>query len=137
MKTPISALLAAILVLGLNQTVSADPYSHRDRYERHDRDDRRWGHRDWDRRDWGRHRGGRHEEKTNWGGVAAAAIILGAIGIAAAQADSSPPVVVAPRPVPPVYAPQPATQYWYYCASSRQYYPYVQYCPEGWQAVLP
>ncbi|WP_206955882.1 hypothetical protein [Trinickia acidisoli] len=28
-------------------------------------------------------------------------------------------------------------QYWYYCQSAGQYYPYVTYCPEGWQAVVP
>ena len=28
-------------------------------------------------------------------------------------------------------------QYWYYCASAGQYYPYVTYCPEGWQPVIP
>ncbi|MGN6669701.1 MAG: hypothetical protein ACTHKH_22430, partial [Trinickia sp.] len=30
-----------------------------------------------------------------------------------------------------------AAQYWYYCMSAGQYYPYVTYCPEGWQAVIP
>jgi outer membrane protein OmpA-like peptidoglycan-associated protein len=30
---------------------------------------------------------------------------------------------------------QPAPAYWYYCQSARNYYPYVQGCPEGWQAV--
>ena len=28
-------------------------------------------------------------------------------------------------------------QYWYYCESAGQYYPYVTYCPEGWEAVVP
>ncbi len=30
---------------------------------------------------------------------------------------------------------QPAPAYWYYCNSARNYFPYVQSCPEGWQAV--
>lgn len=39
---------------------------------------------------------------------------------------------------PPVEYVQPAPpQPWYYCASARAYYPYVQACPEGWQQVLP
>lgn len=39
---------------------------------------------------------------------------------------------------PPVQYVQPAApQPWYYCASARTYYPYVQSCPEGWQQVLP
>ncbi|OGG40848.1 hypothetical protein A2118_01620 [Candidatus Kaiserbacteria bacterium GWA2_50_9] len=46
------------------------------------------------------------------------------------------PIII---PQPPVYietrpAPQ---QYWYYCGSSRTYFPYVQTCPEGWMRVVP
>jgi len=33
-------------------------------------------------------------------------------------------------------APDP-TSYWYFCASSNAYYPYVRDCPEGWQPVPP
>jgi hypothetical protein len=52
------------------------------------------------------------------------------------------PVVV--QQSPPVYterqdvAPAPETQsYWYYCAATRGYYPYVKECPGGWQKVAP
>lgn len=56
-----------------------------------------------------------------------------------------PQVIVVPPAPPPVYieqaepAAQPvqAQQYWYYCKSSKGYYPYVKECPEGWQKVLP
>lgn len=55
-----------------------------------------------------------------------------------------PQVVVVPPSVPPVYIEQnvapaetTARHYWYYCASSKGYYPYVKECPEGWQKVLP
>jgi hypothetical protein len=27
--------------------------------------------------------------------------------------------------------------YWYYCAASKGYYPYVKECPAGWQKVSP
>jgi len=53
------------------------------------------------------------------------------------------PPVVFERVSPPVYIEQqsttPASQtnYWYYCNSSRAYYPYVKECPGGWQKVLP
>ena len=49
-----------------------------------------------------------------------------------------------PSPVviqqPPVYVERqdaaPETQnYWYYCAASKTYYPYVKECPAGWQRV--
>jgi hypothetical protein len=55
-----------------------------------------------------------------------------------------PVYVYAPPPVvvedPPVYVQQePSDQassgYWYYCPSSRTYYPYVQSCPEPWTPV--
>lgn len=56
-----------------------------------------------------------------------------------------PPVVVAPAS-PPVYVErssspgreeQSADAYWYYCADSKTYYPYVRECPGGWQRVVP
>src|SRR5512147_1686966 len=57
-----------------------------------------------------------------------------------------PAPVYYPSPVivqqPPVYterqdvAPE-AQNYWYYCAATRGYYPYVKECPGGWQKVPP
>src|SRR5467141_1427488 len=41
---------------------------------------------------------------------------------------------------PPAYYPlvaPPQQSYWYFCSSANAYYPYVQQCPEGWQAVAP
>ena len=49
-----------------------------------------------------------------------------------------PPVVVQPVPTEPIIvqpAPQPTVQNWYYCDSTKTYYPYVQTCTEGWRAV--
>jgi hypothetical protein len=43
-----------------------------------------------------------------------------------------PPVIVQTTPAQP--GPAPA-QYWYYCAASKAYYPYVAECPGGWQQV--
>ena len=39
-------------------------------------------------------------------------------------------------PVAPAAAPA-ATNYWYYCAAAKGYYPYVKECPGGWERVLP
>jgi hypothetical protein len=55
-----------------------------------------------------------------------------------------PPVVSVPA-TPPVYIERaeveaPASQAsasWYYCANPQGYYPYVENCPGGWQAVAP
>jgi len=57
-----------------------------------------------------------------------------------------PPYYYAPVPdAPPVYIEQgeaqpaapPQQAYWYYCAESKGYYPYVKECPGGWQRVAP
>lgn len=60
-----------------------------------------------------------------------------------------PPVVIE-RQAPQVYieqqqapapAPAPAAavpvNYWYYCAATNAYYPYVKECRSGWQKILP
>lgn len=39
--------------------------------------------------------------------------------------------------VPAETANRPLEHYWYYCAASKAYYPYVKECPAGWQKVLP
>lgn len=47
-----------------------------------------------------------------------------------------PPVVqqyVYPQAAPVAGEPQAPT--WYYCRESRDYYPYVQNCPGGWESV--
>jgi hypothetical protein len=57
-----------------------------------------------------------------------------------------PPAVVTVPVAPPTYVEQadeaaPVQQqsqaYWYYCAESKTYYPYVKQCPGGWQRVAP
>ena len=50
--------------------------------------------------------------------------------------QSSPPVYVERNDQPQAAAPQ-AQSFWYYCAGSRAYYPYVKDCPGGWQRVSP
>lgn len=51
--------------------------------------------------------------------------------------ERAPPVYI--EQPPPEPAPQPTQQpaYWYYCAESNNYYPYVPTCPTGWQRILP
>jgi hypothetical protein len=52
-----------------------------------------------------------------------------------------PPTVVVAQPAAPTHyverVEQPQAGYWYYCESSRGYYPYVKECPGGWKAVPP
>lgn len=41
-------------------------------------------------------------------------------------------------PYPNSYAPPGETYgWWYWCAEYQEYYPYVTYCPGGWERVLP
>lgn len=47
----------------------------------------------------------------------------------------APPTYIAPAVV--TQAPPPPPQVWYFCQSTRLYYPYTAYCPEGWQLVSP
>ena len=58
------------------------------------------------------------------------------------------PVVVQQQPQVYVEQPQvavvpaapvatPPSNYWYYCATAKGYYPYVKECPGGWQKVSP
>ena len=35
--------------------------------------------------------------------------------------------------LPQTPTPQPPVQNWYYCESSKEYYPYVSTCPAGWK----
>jgi hypothetical protein len=52
-----------------------------------------------------------------------------------------PPAVIVAQPAAPTQyverAEQPQSGYWYYCETSRGYYPYVKDCPSGWKAVPP
>ena len=54
-----------------------------------------------------------------------------------------PAVVVQPNPqtyiqqAPPAAGQPQGPSYWYYCAGSKSYYPYVGECPEGWMTVVP
>ena len=48
------------------------------------------------------------------------------------------PVYVEQNPQPaPSAQPSAPGGYWYYCGSSRAYYPHVKECPSGWQRVAP
>jgi hypothetical protein len=57
----------------------------------------------------------------------------------AAFAPTSPPVYVEQDQQAPAGSPPPvaAQAYWYYCAESQAYYPYVNQCAGQWQRVAP
>jgi hypothetical protein len=76
-----------------------------------------------------------HGGRVPWAGVAA----VGAVAGLAVLATHSRPVYAAPYYAAPAYrAPVVYSgrgNVWYYCRSSALYYPYTEYCPEGWQPV--
>ncbi len=89
-----------------------------ERYERYGHHDRHNHH----------YRGHRHNHGNAVLGVLGAGLVLGAIALAAEPYRPPPaPVVVVPV--------RPSAGVWNYCASSGAYYPYAEYCPEGWRAV--
>jgi hypothetical protein len=107
--------------------------SHRDGGSRHDsRDNDRHHYRDhgsrhsyhhnWNRGYWHR---GHHEGRYGWWWITAGMWNFYPQPVYPyPRYESRAPVVV-----------QNSTSLWYYCDSSRNYYPYVEYCPEGWRAI--
>ncbi len=74
------------------------------------------------------------------GGYAVAAAPTGAITEATPSgapetASQLPPAAPADKGSAPPAVAQQTPGSWYYCASSRGYYPYVRDCKEGWQTV--
>ena len=126
MKKIATLLLAAVTALATISPAQAD-----------------WGHRGGGRGDWGhnsghdweRHSHYRHGGGGRWIGPAA---VLAITGLAIGAAYTRPYVEVAPAQpvyVQPPMAPPVSPAAWYFCRSSGQYYPYTNFCPEGWVAV--
>ena len=128
MKTTINSLsIALCLALGATTPALADHGRDRDYYRPMPR---HYSHGDYrpapPRYDHGHRRG------YGWAGPAALLAITGiAAGIAASTYYAPAPAYVEPQPV---YG-GPTAGYWNYCGSAGQYYPNVEYCPEGWQPV--
>jgi len=122
-KRTTTLCLALTLALGFNTAAMAEHRHHRGGYE-----PPHYSH------DNGHHRGHHRHHNSSWVGPAALLAIAGLTIGAVAYQQSQPAAIVYSAPPNPVY-PAPETAYWHYCSSAGQYYPYVRYCPEGWQAV--
>lgn len=114
MKKTISALLASLLFVGSLPVQAGPRDDHRGRHFQPDRHSRHFDHRP------------RHRHHAPAWGVLGAGLALGAIALTIEA--PRPPVVVRPSVRPP-------GQMWYFCESAGAYYPYVNYCAEGWRAV--
>jgi len=62
------------------------------------------------------------------------AVVNPSVEVATNAGVPPPPAAPGPASVQPA-APQAAAGVWYYCESSRTYYPYVSECREGWREV--
>lgn len=54
--------------------------------------------------------------------------------------QTSPPIYIEKGDVSQEAAPSQSpsqTDWWYYCAEAKAYYPYAKACPSGWQRVAP
>jgi hypothetical protein len=120
MKTTSTLCLAISLALATMGTAQADRGRHDGNYRQYQRN---YDHRN-----------------SIWDGPATFLAITGlAIGAIAMSQANTTPVYVAPSYTPPgwpIQAPADSGS-WYYCGSAGQYYPYVRYCDEGWQTVMP
>jgi len=54
-----------------------------------------------------------------------------------AVAVQSEPTVYIERGDSSAPAERSSLDYWYYCAESKTYHPYVKHCPGGWQKQIP
>lgn len=90
--------------------------------------------------DWGLWRGGhwtraRHDGRLGWWWVVGTSWYFYPAPVYPYPNPWEPPPAIVVNP-PLGYAPSaPPTQYWYYCESSRGYYPYVPTCADGWKQV--
>ena len=127
--------LLALAAAGLALSSAALAQNHRATGSPHWRGDISRFH----QHDWNTWRGGhwthaRHGGRLGWWWVAGGLWYFYPAPIYPYPSPWEPPSVALAAPATAVPAMAPA-QYWYYCAASRNYYPYVASCPGGWQQV--
>lgn len=123
-----SWLFAATAAIAMTSSafVAADPHG------RHWRGDFHPGHDHWHNGHWYH---GDHEGRFGWWWIAAGSWYFYPAPIYPYSSQYAAPPIIIEREAEPITAVPPAEAVWYYCASSRSYYPYVSDCPEGWRIV--
>ena len=123
----VSGLIACLLLANAVPALA-------DRGERHFRPDRHDRHFDQRARHFDKHARPHHYQHYGHGpafGPLGLGLAVG--GVMLALEAPRPPRVVVVQPAPlPMHPPE---RLWYYCESAQTYYPYVQFCEEGWRAV--
>jgi hypothetical protein len=118
-----AAIMALVaLAAAVSGPVQARPYHWRGDF--HARDIDHWRH--------GRWHHGHHGGRLGWWWVLGPAWYYYPAPIYPYPEIYLPPVEIETVPVP---VGPPTVQYWYYCDSYNQYYPYAPNCPAGWRAV--
>jgi hypothetical protein len=122
--------IAASIAMAYSSLSTADPHRNHwrgDIHHFHDHDYPHWRDGHWYHGD--------HGGRLGWWWVAANMWYLYPAPIYPYPNPYIPPAVVVEREPEPVAAILPPETVWYYCKSSRNYYPYVSVCPEGWRLV--
>ena len=119
-------LAIAVIAVAASSFAAADPHGrgwHGDMHHFSDYDYPHWRAGHWYH--------GHHDGRLGWWWIAAGMWYFYPTPVYPYPDPYQPPVVVQPQEQA---APEPEAV-WYYCNSSRNYYPYVSVCPEGWQTV--
>ena len=144
-RTFIIKALAVASLVAITMPASAEQHERRGGDGRHeglrgsgdifrgDGDIHRFGRHDFDVWRSGGWRHGRHGSRLGWWWVVAGTWYFYPEPVYPYPDPYIPPVTVTQPPAQP-FAPPPA-QFWYFCAASNAYYPYVSSCPNGWEAV--
>lgn len=126
-KNVFAAIACSAAIIGSTPALADPPRYHRwhgDIHRFHRYDFPRWRDGYWHH--------GHHHGRFGWWWVVADAWYFYPTPIYPYPDPYVPPVVVIEPDAAP---PPPREPVWYYCKSSRNYYPYVSVCPEGWRTV--
>lgn len=141
--TPLKTLAAAVAV-AFGLMAVAEPASARGRYGNHGHHGARfsfgfwggpgyWGPGYWGPGYWGPGYGYGYAGPGYWGPPA---VVYAPTPEPRVWVEND-PAPTTPTPAPSSSTDPNAQQWWYWCVSSRGYYPYVNSCAEGWQRVAP
>ncbi len=77
---------------------------------------------------------GAHDNRLGWWWIAAGIWYFYPAPVYPYPDPFTPPVTIINQPTA-ISPDHPVPQFWYYCASEKEYYPYLPSCPEAWHQV--
>lgn len=138
MRTHLALCIALTALSVPPVTVLAAPPAHAKAYglQRGERLPPAYRHRSYVVEDWRLHRLRMPPRGHQWVAIGADYLLVAIATGIIVDVLTSPQVVVVPSPSAGAAQPPAAGVFYYFCESSKAYYPYVTQCPEGWR-VLP